>query len=138
MLSGSSSLTGPTTVRQGKLTVDGWLGNSAVSVSGGTLGGTGYLGSVTVNPGGTLAPGDPQGVMSLSGNLVLMASAVMDYELDGLSTDDQVSMPTGTLSLNNQQFSDFTFTPLTGFGPGTYDLIAFGSSSGSLGQTPAA
>ena len=48
-LSGSNTYTGPTTISQGKLTVDGWLTNSAVSVNGGTLGGTGYLGSVTVS-----------------------------------------------------------------------------------------
>ena len=44
MLSGSNTYTGPTTINQGKLVVDGWLPNSAVSVnSGGTLGGTGHL-----------------------------------------------------------------------------------------------
>ena len=57
-LSGSNTYTGPTTISQGKLTVDGWLTNSAVNVSGGTLGGTGTFGSVSVNAGGHLAPGD--------------------------------------------------------------------------------
>ena len=42
-LSGSNTYTGPTTISQGKLVVDGWLTNSAVSVNGGTLGGTGNL-----------------------------------------------------------------------------------------------
>ena len=69
-LSGSNTYTGPTTISQGKLVVDGWLTNSAVSVNGGTLGGTGYLSSVTVTASGTLAPGDPLGVLHLSGNSV--------------------------------------------------------------------
>ena len=82
-LNGSNAFTGLTTITQGKLVVDSWLTNSAVSVSGGTLGGTGYLGTVTVNAGGTLAPGDSQGLMHLSGNLTLLSGAAMDYDLDG-------------------------------------------------------
>ncbi len=98
LLSGSNTFTGPTTTTQGKLTVDGWLPNSPVSVNGGTLGGTGYLGSGTVNAGGTLAPGNPLGVLHLSGNLVLATGAAMDFDLDGVSTDDEVSMPSGSLT----------------------------------------
>ena len=60
-LSGTNTYTGPTTISQGKLVVDGSLTNSAVSVNGGTLGGTGYLNSVTVYAGGNLAPGDSLG-----------------------------------------------------------------------------
>ena len=131
-LTGSNAYTGSTTVSQGKLVVDGWLTNSAVSVSGGSLGGRGYLRSVTVNAGGTLAPGDPQGVMQLSGSLVLLSGAAMDFELDGSPTDDEVSLPSRILFLHNQQFSDFAFTPLAGFGPGSYTLIVAGSVSGNL------
>ena len=69
-LSGSNTYTGPTTISQGKLVVDGWLTNSAVSVNGGTLGGTGNLSSVTVNAGGQLAPGDSLGTLNLSGSLI--------------------------------------------------------------------
>lgn len=55
----------------------------------------------------------------------------MDYELDTPSTSDMISC--GSLALNLQQISDFNITPTANFGPGTYDLIAFGSYSGSLG-----
>ena len=122
-LTGSNTYTGPTTITQGELAVDGWLTNSAVSVNGGTLGGTGYLSGVTVNAGGTLAPGDPLGVLHLSGNLVLAASAAMDFDLDGLPTDDEISMSPGTVTFNGQQFSDFHFAWTDGFGPGNYTLI---------------
>ena len=47
---------------------------------------------------------------------------------------DEVVMPNGLLALNGQQFSDFNFTPLAGFGEGTYTLIDAGSISGSLGS----
>ncbi len=129
-LGGSNTYTGPTTISQGKLVADGWLTNSAVSVNGGTLGGTGYLSSVTVNVRGTLAPGDPLGVLHLSGNLVLAAGAAMDFDLDGVSTDDELSMPSGSLTFSGQQFSNFGFTWSAGFGPGTYTLVNAKSISG--------
>ena len=131
-IKGSNTYTGPTTISQGKLVLDGWLTSSAVSVnSGGTLGGTGYLSSVTINAGGNLAPGDSLGTLNVGGTLILQSGAVMDYELDTPSTSDMIVA--GSLTLNSQQFSDFTFTPTANFAPGSYALIGFGSSSGSLG-----
>src|SRR5208282_1985394 len=80
LLIGSNIFTGPTTINQGQLTVDGWLTNSAVSVnSGGTLGGTGFLGSVTINPSGQIAPGDSLGTLSVSGSLILEQGAGLSY-----------------------------------------------------------
>ncbi len=99
--------------------------------SGGTVGGTGNLASVTVNAGGNLAPGDSLGTLSVSGSLILSAGAVMDYELDTPSTSSMINA--GSLALNGQQFTDFNFTWSGNFGQGTYPLIAFLSSSGSLG-----
>ena len=138
-LYGSNTYSGPTTVNQGKLTVDGSLTNSAVRVqSGGILSGTGSLTSVTVSSGGTLAPGDSQGVMHLSGSLSLAAGAKLDYDLDGNPADNEVSMPSAVLALDDQQFSDFNFMFLAGFGRGVYTLIDASSVTGSLGLTPAA
>ena len=57
----------------------------------------------------------------------------MDYDLDTPSTSDEISC--GSLALNGQQFSDFNFVPTANFVPGVYDLIAFGSYSGSLGAS---
>ena len=55
----------------------------------------------------------------------------MSFEL-GMPVSDMISMPTGTFTLNGQQFTDFSFTPLAGFGPGQYPLIEALSFSGSL------
>jgi autotransporter-associated beta strand protein len=59
ILSGNLSYSGATTVTDGLLEIDTTLGNSPVTVTGtGTLAGTGTLGlAVTVQSGGTLAPG---------------------------------------------------------------------------------
>lgn len=133
-LTGTDTYSGATTVGPGKLVVNGSLTSSFVSIqSGGILGGTGSLTSATVNTGGHLAPGNSAGMLQLSGNLELFAGALMDYELDSPGTSDEVSMPTGLLKLHGQQFSDFSFTPLTGFSGGTFTLVDAGSITGSLG-----
>ena len=118
--------------------VNGSLVSPVTVQSGGILSGTGHLGSVTVTPGGQLAPGSPLGAMHVSGSLNLESGAVMDYELDTPATSSEVLMPAGRLLLSGQQFSDFDFTWTANFGPGTYPLIAFGSTSGSLGANSAA
>ena len=101
--------------------------------SGGILGGTGTLSSVTVSSSGAIAPGQPSGTMNISGSLSLAAGALLDYELDTPVASDMISC--GSLVLSGQQFSDFDFTWTANFGPGTYDLIDTGSSlSGSLGS----
>ncbi len=113
--------------------VDGSLVSPVTVNSSGILGGAGKLTSVTINAGGHLAPGDPLGRLQLSGSLTLLSGAVMDYALDIPTDSDMVSMPVGALTLSGQQFSDFNFTALSGFGPGAYTLIDAGSISGSLG-----
>ena len=56
LLSGASNYTGPTTVSQGKLKIDGSIANSAVSVSGGaSLGGRGSIAGTVVVAGGSTA-----------------------------------------------------------------------------------
>ena len=135
LLTGSNTYTGPTSINQGTLQVNGSLLSQVTINNGGILSGTGYLGSVTVTPSGQLAPGNPLGAMNVSGSLVLDFGAVMDYDLDTPSTSDEVLVPTGELILSSQQFSNFDFTWTANFGPGTYDLIAFGSRSGSLGTS---
>jgi autotransporter-associated beta strand protein/T5SS/PEP-CTERM-associated repeat protein len=132
-LSGSNTYTGPTTINQGELVVNGSLVSRLTINSGGVLGGTGSLSSVTVSASGHIAPGNSPGVLNLSGSLSLLSGALMDYELDTPLTSDEVYMPTSLLSLNGQQISDFNFTALGGFMPGTYTLIDAGSISGSLG-----
>jgi hypothetical protein len=113
--------------------VDGLLANSALSVnSGGTLGGTGSLASVTVYAGGNLAPGEPLGALQVSGNLILSAGATMDYLLDTPgSGDDEVDV-TGLATLNGALNVSLAsgFTPSAGQ---SFDLIR-GTTTGSFSQ----
>ncbi len=118
LLAGASTYTGSTSINQGELMVNGSLVSPVTVNSGGTLGGAGSLSSVTVTSGGHIAPGDAPGLMTLSGSLSLLSGALMDYELNTLLDSDEVFMPGGLLALNGQQFTDFSFTPLAGFGPG--------------------
>ena len=133
-LGGSNNYSGDTDINSGRLVVNGPLASPVTVNSGGTLGGTGSLTSVLVNAGGHLSPGDAPGNLGLSGGLTLASGAVMDYELETPGTSDEIYMPAGLLTLSGQQFPDFSFTPLGGFGQGNYILIEAGSISGSLGD----
>ena len=134
-LTGSSTYTGPTSINQGALIVNGSLVSPVTVNSGGTLGGMGNLGSGTVNAGGQIAPGSPLGTMHFSGGLVLAAGAQLDYDLDLPGTSSMISC--GNLVLGSPlQFSSFDFTTTTNFQQGTYYLIEANSlPGGSLGTS---
>jgi autotransporter-associated beta strand protein len=86
VLTGVNTYTGTTTVNGGTLEVDGSITNSsAVNVNaGGTLTGTGTVdppvpvGAVTINAGGTFAPGNGTAgsSMTISGNLAFQSGAM--------------------------------------------------------------
>jgi len=68
-LSANNTYTGTTTVSAGTLLVNGSQGSSAVSLNGGTLGGTGTVGAITsTGSGGSVAPGVGVGILT-SGNV---------------------------------------------------------------------
>ncbi|MCR6670401.1 autotransporter domain-containing protein [Devosia ginsengisoli] len=80
-LTGSSAFTGPTSVNQGTLLVNGDLTASAVAVNAGArLGGEGALGAVRVASGGTLAPGNSIGLINVL-TLTYNAGAIHEVEL---------------------------------------------------------
>jgi autotransporter-associated beta strand protein len=133
-LTASNLYTGTTKINGGMLAINGSLASaSLISVeNSGVLTGTGAVGTVNVVSGGHIAPGNANGTLHLSGNLTLDSGAMMDFEVGTPARSDLISMPFSTLFLNNQQFSDFNFTPKTGFAPGDYKLIDARSISGSL------
>jgi autotransporter-associated beta strand protein len=120
-LSGSNTYTGSTAITLGKLVVDGWLTNSAVGVSGGTLGGTGYLSSVTVNTGGHVAPGD-------LGSGALISAGPVDFnggELDIVGTGNSI---TSLAIAGNLFLSDATLDVAGSLAPGTYTIASYGGT----------
>jgi fibronectin-binding autotransporter adhesin len=82
-----NTFTGPVTVNAGtRLLVDGTLATdptNAVTVNG-TLGGTGTINRpVAVNSGGTLAPGDSPGVLTVTKAVTLTGGSTFLVELNG-------------------------------------------------------
>ena len=80
ILSGSSSYTGTTRVAGGSLVVNGSITpSSGVAIgAGGTLSGTGTTSAVTVNSGGTLAPGaGGAGTLNVNGNVVFASGSTL-------------------------------------------------------------
>ena len=106
VLSGVNTYTGATNVNAGKLLINGSTStSSAVTVANGaTLGGSGAIGgSVTVQTGGTFAPGNS--IESIAtGNLALLASAVFAQEIDKSVVPDisgDLAATTGSLSITS-------------------------------------
>lgn len=154
VLAATNTYTGETTVRAGTLRVNGRIGDGAVFVAGGTLGGTGTItGPVTVQSGGTLAPGDSIGTLNLSNALVLQPGSATRIEVNAATSEhDRVQgMPSvnygGTLVVSNlagtpalgQSFPIFSaasssgnFTNITPGSPGTGLRWRFEPASGVL------
>lgn len=81
-LSGANTYTGPTTITGGKLAVDGSIISAVTVNNGGTLGGSGAVGSVTANSGGIVALGDSQ-TLRVNGNYTQNAGGVLKIEVAG-------------------------------------------------------
>ena len=128
-LSGISTYSGATIVNGGTLSVTGSIASSSgVTVNAGTLNGTGTVSDVTINAGGTLAPGLPAatGTLNITGNLLLASAATYLVQVTpGAASRAAVS---GTASL------DGTLNiSVNGFTPGkTYTLL---TATGGLGGT---
>ncbi len=84
-----NTITGPTTVTGGRLSVNGSLANSATTVqTGATIGGTGTVGTLVVQSGGTVAPGNAGvGTLSVNGALTLAAGSTYQAEISGPTGD---------------------------------------------------
>ncbi len=118
-LGGASSYTGTTTVGGSRLSVNGSLGNTAVTVTAGILGGSGSIaGSVTVQSGGTLAPGNSIASFA-TGATTFASGATFGYEVDSsdlgsLGTAADLLVVDGNLSITAGSllsFADLNQTP---------------------------
>jgi len=148
-LTGANSYSGGTTVAAGMLLVAGSLGGTAVTVGeGATLGGTGSIGGTVVVLGGSTA--GTQGAINLAdgmigtlmfsdpsaadtvltlGGLTVGSPSAFTFEVGAVA--DRIQVTAGKVAVNPGG-SLIGITALSGFGPGTYDLLDFpnGQASG--------
>lgn len=123
ILSGYSEFTGGTTVDEGTLIVNGALDNGLGPVevlNGGTLGGTGFVGPVTLS-GGTLSPGNSQGTFFPSEILWQAGDIVFELGPSQVTSD---FINTGRLEGLGSTYA-FTFVDQGLVNGGTYNLISF-------------
>ena len=146
-VAGSQNATGGISVSGGTLVYNSSnSGSGSVTVaSGGKLGGSGTLGAVTIQGGGTIAPGNSPGNLSVS-SLTLNGGGFYDWEVTdatgaaGTGWDViTVGASSGTITLNATSGSQFTINVL-GSSPTnwasnasrTWDIIDGGSWSPSF------
>jgi fibronectin-binding autotransporter adhesin len=142
---GTLTLSGNSTEFSGAFNVDGgtvWvnanLDNCTVTVgAGGTLGGTGPTGPITVANGGVLSPGASAGTLSTIGSVALTTGSIIRAEINGttagtsydrLSTMGAVDLDGATLDLR------LNFVSATG---NTYTIVTTsGGVSGTFNGLP--
>lgn len=128
-LTGTSSLTGPTSLQSGLLTVNGSIAGSVVTINGGTLGGSGFVGGINALAG-TVAPGNSIGTLSVAGNVAFAAGSTYQVELNAAGASDLVAA-TGTATLSGGQVQLLA-------APGSYGLstryVILSAQGGVSGQ----
>jgi outer membrane autotransporter protein len=103
-LTGASSLSGPTTIVAGLLSVNGTLAPSVVTVdNGATLGGNGTVGGILANSGATVAPGNNSiGTLHAAapggGNIAFVPGSFFSVELNSSGQNAQIQA-TGKASI---------------------------------------
>lgn len=109
----TSDYTAATNVVEGTLIVSGNISTSVLTTvqNGATLGGPGTVGALTIDSGGTLAPGNSPGVLSVNGAFDL--AGTLSMELNGTSAGsqhDQVNV-TGSVTLNGLLSATVNYVP---------------------------
>ncbi|MBF9233063.1 autotransporter outer membrane beta-barrel domain-containing protein [Microvirga alba] len=99
-LTGTSTLSGQTTVEAGRLAVNGSLASSVVTTqSGATLSGSGTIGGLFAQGGATVAPGNSIGTLHVAGNIGFAAGSVYQVEVNAAGQSDRIEA-TGTATLS--------------------------------------
>lgn len=127
----TNTYTGATNVNAGRLLINGSITSNVTVANGATVGGTGTINSgntLTVQSGGTVAPGTSPGILN-SGNVTLQSGAAFNVELNGTTVGtqyDQLNV-TGTVTIE----SNVTLTASLGFTPSPGDTFVIINNDGS-------
>lgn len=114
-LSGNNTYTGPTTVKEGTLILDGSATSAVTVQSGATLGGSGTLNApLTVNAGGTLAPGSSIGTLTVANTVSLAGTTLMELDASASPNADKLNRTGGALAFGGTLTVVNTGPALTG------------------------
>jgi outer membrane autotransporter protein len=126
----SSGFAGTTTVTNGKLAVNGTLGGQVDVDAGGTLQGIGTVGNFTALAGGTVAPGNSIGTLTVTNNAQFDAGSIYAVQIDSSGGSDLIhALGTATIGGGTVQVTS---------APGSYSpqkytiLTADGGVSGTF------
>jgi outer membrane autotransporter protein len=105
-LTGDSGLSGPTTLRQGRLAVNARFANSAFTAENGTtISGSGTVGGLVVQNGATLATGNAGinggiGTLNVAGNVEQQAGSIYQVQLAASGVNDSL-VASGSVAIAN-------------------------------------
>ncbi len=128
-LTGGSSGTGDIIQSSGTLKINSSVAKD-LSVSGGTIQGTGTISSLTTT-GGTVTPGNSIGTLTITGNYSQGTSGSLTIEIDSSGNTDQLVI-SGNASLDGV----LNISPASGsYSSNTYTFLTAGSISGTFAST---
>lgn len=132
-LTGVNTYSGPTSIDQGLLVVNGAVLNSPITVqAGGTLGGSGIVNSVTLADNATLAPGNSPGTLTVLNDVAFNAGSNYQVEIES-GLNDSVVLQNGSATIANGAVLDLQVS-VTGLELGNaYTILqVVDGSSGSI------
>uniref|UniRef100_UPI0020C54DAA beta strand repeat-containing protein n=1 Tax=Anatilimnocola floriformis TaxID=2948575 RepID=UPI0020C54DAA len=136
-LSGASTYTGATTVTAGTLSVTGSLVSAPTVQTGATLTGTGTTGLLTINSGGTHAPGTAIGTTTVNGNYVENGALQIQIgspsgSVAGTDYDQVKVLSSGSVAIGASATLVVTYTGAAGtFNPGSGQVYVIIDNDGT-------
>jgi outer membrane autotransporter protein len=92
-LTGASAFTGPTSIAEGRLAVNGSLvGSTATVGAGGEIGGNGRIGGLIVKTNATAAPGNSIGQLSVATFVIFEPGSIYSVEVDAAGHGDRIAV----------------------------------------------
>ncbi|MDX8493023.1 autotransporter outer membrane beta-barrel domain-containing protein [Mesorhizobium sp. VK22B] len=132
ILAANNTYTGPTTVDDGKLVVNGSIASSFTTVNdGGALGGIGTIGGLIVNSGGAVAPGNSIGTLKTTGNVTFNPGSIYQVEVNATGQSDRIDA-TGIAAINGGTVQVFDASGVYALGSHYTLLTAAGGVSGAF------